>query len=182
MKRKAAVFVSQSGTPLTQREKKSIIDSFPSNPLKEREFFTNMVESLSLQGLRPTQYFGYKLKCVDGRPVWNDTSAARNKETLFNNQGARTALENVSITYADNDKTKLYEKSNAIDLNVMIASFTSGKVENAAFAIRYEFEGNALRLGGALFVSSAFRFNKMVISAHDAFVRSNDSDAFVSTG
>ncbi|MCX6769516.1 MAG: hypothetical protein NT051_02430 [Candidatus Micrarchaeota archaeon] len=168
-------FVSQKGTKLAQNERKSIMDRFPSNPVEEKKFFVKMLECASLQGLRATEYFGYALKCVDGRPEWNDVPNARHGDSTFNNGQARIALENVALEYLE--RTKLYGKSHVIDLNVMIAFQGVGDKKNAAFSIRYEFAGNDIRLGGALFVSGGGRYDKAVAAAHRDFAGSNESQA-----
>ena len=181
MQKSKPVFVSQKGTGLTPNEKKSIINSFSSSiPLKERTFFANMVESLSLQGLPPAGdgYFGKTLNCSDGRPFWDDISTKRHGGRMFTHKGARTAIESLSLGYMAS--TKLYEKKQAIDLNLMIASHYSGKHGNAAFSIRYEFVQGKTRFAGALFVSGGSRFNEAVVEANNAFVGRYGGDAFVS--
>ena len=173
---KTVQFVSQKGTKLTGKEKQAIMDRFSSSiPLAEKKLFVSMAESLSLQGLRPSDYFCYTLKCVDGHPRWNDVSAARHSETQFNNEGARTAIANVAIIHLET--TPLFDKSPAIDLDLMIAVHSSAKTENAAFSVRYGFSGNELTYCGALFVSGGALFDEAVVKASAAFRRGNRDEA-----
>ena len=173
------VFVSQKGTGFTGAEKKSIMKRFAFFPLAERKLFVSAGELVSQHGFQPTNYFGYRLKCVDGRPVWDDVPASRSGESLFNNKQVRNALENVSLMHLKT--AALNEPPLAIDLDVMIASHCSGSEENAVFSISYAFMSGKLRHGGALFVSGGSRYDSAVVHISQVFADGHGGLVTVST-